>query len=432
MKQLRGVPIASGVSDMNDQEISLETFDEFKKRFEEVVQASRRTEQNLEGVLSRVEYKSLDAVEKHMRDWWNKKKDKDLEEAVGRKLNEFAEDTKRLQKEFSEVQNPAGIWLESLKKNVESLNRRYSNALSISNKIDGQIEALKTYDAWFHDIQLKEKFESTNSFLNGKFEALKRSLMEVIVNELEAVRVELKGPGAETLEKIETTVEVGSDTASAETPPFQNPVSPEEREGPDNRIRQKPGLLDAMIADSENRILNLENAIQRLIGDNAFQTEKEEKQKKAFADALRSIKEETATFRTELQKERSEADESQKKAIDRAISTAAQEQSRHLEDLLSHISVQQAQKQEDFAEELRESAQIEARSQTDFVKTQTEKMKSESAQNHQVFREWAHKHIAEIEKEKAGLNRLYGRLSLLVFLSAGCWVGTAFFIAFFH
>jgi len=272
---------------MNDQEISLETFEEFKKRFEEIIQASRRTEQNLDGVLSRVEHKSVDAVEKHMRDWWNKKKDKDLEDAVGRKLNEFEEDTKRLQKEFTEVQNPAGIWLDSLKKSVESLYRRYSNALSVSNKIDGQIEALKTYDTWFRDTQLKEKFESTNGFLNGKFEALKRSLTEVIVNELEAAKVELNASGAATLEKIEPAIRVGSDTTSSETPPFQNLVGPEERESPENRIRQKFCFLDAMIADAENRILNLENAIQKMNGENASLSEKDEIQKKAFADDLR-------------------------------------------------------------------------------------------------------------------------------------------------
>ncbi|HQC37364.1 MAG TPA: hypothetical protein PLF98_03565, partial [Thermotogota bacterium] len=111
---------------MNDQEVTLETFTEFDKRFESLIQSAQRAEQNLDGLLKRVEYKSVEAVEKHMKNWWNQKKDKDLEQAVGRKLNEFSEDTKKLQDNYLEVLNPASLWLENLKSTVESLHEKYT------------------------------------------------------------------------------------------------------------------------------------------------------------------------------------------------------------------------------------------------------------------------------------------------------------------
>ncbi|NLZ13951.1 MAG: hypothetical protein GXY29_07150, partial [Thermotogaceae bacterium] len=59
---------------MNDQEVTLETLTEFDKRFESLIQSAQRAEQNLDGLLKRVEYKSVEAVEKHMKNWWNQKK----------------------------------------------------------------------------------------------------------------------------------------------------------------------------------------------------------------------------------------------------------------------------------------------------------------------------------------------------------------------
>ena len=416
---------------MNDQEVTLETLTEFDKRFESLIQSAQRAEQNLDGLLKRVEYKSVEAVEKHMKNWWNQKKDKDLEQAVGRKLNEFSEDTQKLQENFLEVLNPAALWLDNLKSTVESLREKYTEITSISEKTDTQIDTLKTYRLWFDESNLGKNFETLNTVLNERFEVLKRSFLEVMTNEIELAKETLQKNDPTPTARIEP---VGQGSAlqvepveKSQEPPSQGPDTLVFTESPENRIRRKFSFLDAMIADSEKRILDLETKIRKIMEENSLRQEKDEALAKSILEDIRTRQKEMEQLRASFATDIKTAEEKTEEARKASLEEMRQSLSNRLNEAFGR---QQTELNEAF-EQMRLKGIRDSQLQKDLLIGETVKSKKALSLEMDAFREWAKKTVEDVEKEKEYQKKIFKMVTWVSMLGAGFWVGTAFWISFF-
>ena len=416
---------------MNDQEVTLETFTEFDKRFESLIQSAQRAEQNLDGLLKRVEYKSVEAVEKHMKNWWNQKKDKDLEQAVGRKLNEFSEDTKKLQDNYLEVLNPASLWLENLKSTVESLHEKYTEIISISEKTDMQIDALKTVRLWFDETKIGENFETLNTVLNERFEVLKRSFLEVMTNEIELAKETLQKNDPIPTARIESAGLGGAHRVEpieeSQKPPSQGLETLVFNESPENRIRQKFSFLDAMIADSEKRILDLETKIRKIVEENSLKQEKDEALTKSILEDIRMRQKGMDQLRGSFAADIKTAEEKTEEARKASLEEMRQSLSNRLNEAFGE---QKIELNEAF-EQMRLKGIRDSQLQKDFLIEETEKSKKALSLEMDAFRKWGKKTVEDVEKEKEYQKKIFKMVTWVSMLGAGFWVGTAFWISLF-